>query len=166
MPVWIHVFQPCVPANFEAQKLHIKTGAKLKAMNPDWHPRNVSEHDTDYELSSVIHEDEWRVLYENPNLSTQPVSIVRRRRQIFRWHRGADSWIRFRLIRSRRWWGQLVNNLMSRFHYRRAKLLAIVYQLSRLKNLRAVENLVMKRLSRLFRTRLTPVLRLYIGDFF
>ena len=128
-------------------------------MNPNWEPSMVSESETDRELAKHLTRDEFNLLYQlNP-------AVVRRRRQIFRWWIGYNRDITRRLVKTRERWGRLVQSYLMRCHYRRSKLLALTYQQLRLTGVHAVEGLVLRRVSRFFNTRLTPVLRQYVATF-
>ena len=90
----------------------------------------------------------------------------RRRRQLYRWHKGAKRYIVEALKRSRKRWALLFMRLWQRMNYRRSKLLALIYQQRRLAAINAVEGIVMRRLCWLFRSRLQPKLQLYVASEF
>lgn len=121
----------------------------------------ISESDTDQELAQAINEEDFEYMYLT--LSTGPER--KRYYQIHRWNRGANSYIRSRLTKTRFRWARVFILYMGRNWKRRRTLLAIVHQQARLRSVRAVEEVIMRRLFRLFDNRLTRVQKMLVQQF-
>jgi hypothetical protein len=80
-------------------------------------------------------------------------------------NKGANRWIRVRLVNCIHRWAILFVALYSRMDYRRQKLLAIVLQQGRCRALQAFNGFFMRRLNRLCNKLLTPILMMYMGTF-
>lgn len=80
-------------------------------------------------------------------------------------NKGANRWIKLRLLYSRRRWALLVGSLYARFENNRAKLVAVLAQQYRLRAVLAFEGILMKRLRRQFNARLGDRMKDYVSQF-
>ena len=124
----------------------------------------ISEYDTDEDEARGLCEGEFDHIYDSLSWA-RPLMPRLRYRQLHRWHRGANKYIRLALRRTRRKWCMLSVWLLQRIEFRRYKLFKLVYQKFRLSSVIAFEGLFSRRLHRLFDSRLTHPLRIHVGEF-
>ena len=100
----------------------------------------VHDSDTDEELSRAL--GDWSEML--------PGSVGDRRfRQLSRWHRGVNDYIRQRIVRTRQWWADLILRLWWGREGRRRKLLRVLRATSRMRSVLAVSNFECRHWQRL-----------------
>ena len=81
-------------------------------------------------------------------------------------NKGANDWIKVRLVYSRRRWAKLFAGLYARYENRREKLLAVLAQQYRRRSVLAVEAIVRRRLHRQFNDIIEDdMLKNHVGEF-